>query len=157
MIKSAIASALLALAMQGCTFSSPSWYETQGLSFKDCGPTVAAMVQEWATNSPVTRHQVRLFKPRGDNWMGWWSLRTIHQYLVSKGVNAQLAEATIPPQGAMGVYHVDGNHFVVAQRLDDKRVKVSDPDPIMGRYEQSHTEFKARVTTHVYILIIKSE
>lgn len=127
----------------------PAWYVTQGLSLKDCGPSVAAMACNLHNgNSPrTTRHQARAFDVSGSNWKGWWALGTIRDYLIFRGVpNVYSTDTQLPGTGEIGIYHVDGNHFVVVQRHRQGVVKCVNPERLFGCTLYTDAAFKKRIT-----------
>jgi len=146
-----------AIFLKGSKCQLPAWYVTQGLSLKDCGPSCGAMAYNFfSNNSPkIFRGEVRAFDVSGSNWLGWWTLGTIRDYLDYKGVpNTFSTNTALPDKNEVGIYHVDGNHFVVVQRHAVGIVKIINPEKFFGCTMHTDAAFKKRIT-YAYNIRVK--
>lgn len=107
------------------------------------------MAERIVRSNTVTRHQVRLFSPQGVNSFGWWDLLLVHAYLDSVGVPNRYRVIDDPLE--RGVYHVDGNHFVIAIPRGDGIVQVANPFGIVGTHTQNIHQFIGRITRPHYV------
>lgn len=141
----------LCLLLVACVGQSnrPDWYVSQGLTLSECGPAVAAMAERIVRGNDVSRFQVRQFSPNGMNGFRWWNLDIISKYLDSAGVPNRAV--TVTNTLSRGIYHVDGNHFVIAFPRGGGIVLVANPFGTVGVQNQSTDVFKERITQPYYV------
>lgn len=139
--------ALLALPLTSCAgdgTTPPPYYQTQGENLTECGPAVGAMAVTWAGGT-ADRFSARKYS----TYPRWWAIGTLRGYIMAQGVRAVWADGkTIVPMGKLGVYHVNGNHFVVVQN-NGNNVTVS--DPLRGVYTTSASGLLGIVSYKYYI------
>jgi len=157
-MKKLIAIALLS-AMYGCAtptmasqpVTDTKWFVSQGFNLSECGPAAATMGLNWATGKQTSRHQARQFNRRGINWMRWWNMKIVSEYLTSQGVSNQFVKKQLPPMGQAGIYNL-GSHIVFAE-MTPKGVVVG--DPLGGLSLKSPQEFMKTTALTYYISVVR--
>ena len=137
----------LSLALVGCVDAKrPLWYQTQGITLTECGPTVAAMAAAWAG------HPMNRFEARNDSLMPlFWHYHQIESSLKKRGIHTERRAVDVPDLDSIGIYHVDGFHYVIAANIDFKEVKVYDP---LGSISTLPVEdFMSRLSQPTYIAV----
>ena len=138
---------LLSFALVGCVSADrPAWFQTQGVTFTECGPTVAAMVASWSG------HETNRFQARSESEQPlFWRYHQIQSVLNKRGINNEIRPVAIPEQGVLGIYHVDGIHFVVILNTGFNKVTVY--DPLGSIHTTDASQFLQRVSLNTYIAV----
>ena len=88
------------------------WFKGQGFNLSECAPTVASNIVNLMGGN-TDRFKARAFNRRGSNWLGWWNLYDIANYLDSERVHNVVMTFHIPQHNELCVYHINGRHFVM--------------------------------------------
>lgn len=141
---------ILVSALSSCALASrPSWYQSQGFNLTECGPTVTAMAASWS-GVPLNRYQARGNFPAPR----WWNFSHIEQTLTANGVRFERLNAELPKAGELGIYHVDGAHFIAATQAEGSMVRLY--DPLGGVSLVKPAALLKRISYPVYIKVLKS-
>lgn len=93
---------------------NPEWLKSQGFNISECGATCAASAAHWSSGINYNRFEARDSNPNGSNWLGWWNLHDISNFLLSKTIAAKISgNISEPRYGVMKIFRVRGNHFVM--------------------------------------------
>ena len=138
---------LIASLLTGCSaMGGPAWYQVQGVSVINCGPAVSAMASSWA-GVPLTVGQARAEQVRPM----FWSYDNIQRALEKRSVPVSRQQIALPASDQMGIYHVDGVHFVTATPVDNVKITVYDPLGLIKTVKSN--SFLQRVTQSTLLLV----
>ena len=88
------------------------WFKGQGFNLSECAPTVASNIVNLMGGN-TDRFKARAFNRRGSNWLRWWNLYDIANYLDREMIPSVIAPYRRPQRNELSVYHINGRHFVM--------------------------------------------